>query len=291
MLGRRVVKGYFNLLCSILICPLRILNELRKKLFFVKELAQTHMVKEITELVKFCEIYGEKLALELNGHQIPHQLNPMLITALWLRIGENFDGIVKVVKEGRPINGFILIRSMTETYILMKKCINDKNFYKRYFNKFANEKIKRLGRVAKISTGNRFSISKEEAEDLQTQFKSQIHDDASPTYNAKELFVEPDDINLYEMVYSHCNLYTHCDASSLDVYIETKSDGSYKLVNNNRIIQDAALACFMAASLYLKCFELYSKFVGHQSVHGRAFVDEYNRIHDLIKQKMYEQRD
>lgn len=241
---------------------------------------------EIKKLIEFCETYSKKLIVELQGHQIQHKLNPILITAFWLRIIENFEGIIAVAKKGRPVNAFILIRSMIETYFIMKKCITDDAFYKTYFNKFVKEKNSRLSRVGRITLKTGFDISKEEAEELKRHFEGQIHNDANLGYSIKDLCVEPDDINLYEMVYAHCNLYTHCDAATLDVYIETESDGSYKLVTNNKIHQDATLVCLMSASLFLRCFELYSNFVGHKPINALEFVRAYNEIHDTLKKSV-----
>ena len=76
--------------------------------------------EHIKQLISFCESSERLLVSELEGLTIEQKLNPILITAFWMRINELYRGTILLASQNLPLNGFILLRTMTETFILMR---------------------------------------------------------------------------------------------------------------------------------------------------------------------------
>lgn len=65
--------------------------------------------------------------------------------ALYIRITEIFHSIIVQIKEQQPMGATMLLRPLSEVYILMKTSLKDSDFYERFLKHSAKEK--RIGRI------------------------------------------------------------------------------------------------------------------------------------------------
>lgn len=238
------------------------------------------------ELIKFCCTYSELLPKELEGKSISVDKNSMLITALWLRIVENYEGIIAVSSARASVNTFLILRSMVEAFLIMKQCILDKEFHLVYMNKHLQEKTGRIIRLIKSEKNTGFKMSKSELRDLEVHFNRQFSNDVSKKVSTYKLAKDLNEIPLFEMVYSHCNIFVHCDLASLTRHF-SETNNELKLTTNNKIDEDIVLSCSMGSSLFLKAFEEFSRFINHSPIHTHRFINEYNHLQDLIERKLF----
>jgi hypothetical protein len=234
------------------------------------------------KLITFCKTYSDIFTDELNEKSIPVEKNTYIISTLWLKIIEINKGVIVLADTGLATNSFTLIRSMSEAYILMKKCIQSPLFSETYFNKMYKEKSKRLASISKSLDIIRIDLTTEHIEALRAEFNEKISEDQINDYRIKDLFYELEEINLYELVYRHCTIYAHNEASALENYLEETQEHP-KLVSNKNIYHDTILTCLMAASLHMKSFQLYCNFIGHDSVSVKKIYTDYDAIQETYR--------
>jgi uncharacterized protein DUF5677 len=231
------------------------------------------------EWIRLCRKYKDAFSSEFGGKSLHQETRTLLITTLWLRLIENFEGIIAVVSAKTPTSGYIILRSMTEAYILMRKAIEDDAFYRVYFNHYHSSKLKRLSRIEKVYDKVQFSFNENEIENLKAHFKEQIQSDLPSEYQIKKVFYDLGEFDLYEKVYGHCSSYTHCDVGTLDMFLDETEKGPI-LVLNKFVERDTILICMMAADLFHRSFLRYSQFLKVESTILKTFVDEFNSLHD-----------
>lgn len=231
------------------------------------------------EWIRLCRKYNDAFSSEFGGKSLHQETRTLLITTLWLRLIENFEGLIAIANAKTPTNGYIILRSMNEAYILMRKAIEDDEFYRVYFNHYHSSKLKRLSRIEKVHDKVQFSFNENEIADLKHQFKEQIHSDLPSEYQIKKVFYDLGEFDLYEKVYGHCSSYTHCDAGTLDMFLDEGKNGPI-LVLNKFVARDTILTCMMAADLFHRSFLRYSQFLKTEPPISKTFIDEFNELHD-----------
>ena len=63
-----------------------------------------------------------------------------------------------------------------------------------------------------------------ELRDLEEKYKNKIIEDVNRSDDTVTLFAEFREFKIYEKVYAHCSLFTHCDAAILDRYLIEMED-------------------------------------------------------------------
>lgn len=125
------------------------------------------------------------------------------------RINELACSIRLLFENELAITGAMLVRPMSEAYILLKASINDEGFVHRHFNKSARDKVKYLGKIVRDHPNSGFPGPLEkyqgllaDAQEKQIQVESELKDTAA-------LFRDLDELALYLHSYSPATNYLH----------------------------------------------------------------------------------
>lgn len=238
------------------------------------------MNKDLVDFISHCQKYLDIFYKEHDGMRVLSDERNLLIPALMIRIAENFRGILSCVSAGVPINGYILLRSMVETYVIMGKNMVDVEFYKIYKDKFLKEEIKRINRQVKNGF---YKGSSEEAKTQIAEYESQMSG-LTATYNVAQLFVEIKKENIYEYFYVESNAHTHVDVYALGRYFNREGD-NMKIGTNWNHLRDSVFTVSGAMDIFNDSYRHFKGFGGYKSNSFDNFLTDGNVIREKLNIK------
>ncbi|MGZ6488325.1 MAG: DUF5677 domain-containing protein [Pseudobdellovibrio sp.] len=240
------------------------------------------MDRNLELLLKHCDGYLSIFYKELNGIKIISDDRNGLIAGKMIRLAENFKGIVLCVAGGSPINGYILLRSMIETYILMGMNFTDVEFHKAYTDKFIRDEIKRITRQLE----NKYYQGTYEQGMKHIEFlKSQLYG-SSRKYNMAQLFIELKKVHLYERAYVECNSHTHVDRYALNRLFNREGDNMIIGINHNHI-RDSIFTLSGAIDLFNDGYRHFKGGMGIKSNSFDNFVPEADKLRKELNIKYF----
>ncbi len=249
---------------------------------------QENLEQKVKILLTFCDKVNEVVRRDFNGFTVNRDNQPALFcTALFMRVIENYDGIVLMNRNEMPINSFIVVRSMFEAYLILAKASADSNFRDVYYNKFVREKVEHLEKIQKCMKEGRpigFTLAKEEIDAIVSDFQKHKIDEITDKYGVYHLSKDLNHTDLYLSTYVYCNSFTHCDFASLHRYFDTK--GPLELVFNNQTDKDIVLSTFMAIRIFLLSYEVYCIFFGREKSAAIALIEEHNQIENEFRKML-----
>ncbi|MGE3607979.1 MAG: DUF5677 domain-containing protein [Bacteriovoracaceae bacterium] len=228
-------------------------------------------------LFNFGNSYGRRYVEEIHGKNVPHKRDTYVVLALWFRLTELHNGVISLAQNRLSTNGFILLRSMCETAIILRKITRDSEFATIYFNKVQREKHKSLDRISKVLDKTSFTLTQEEISQFKETISSKINKESAADYRVKDLFYNEGQFTLYEMVYAHCCTFAHSEASILERYI-VEREGKYELCPNKSLFEDAVFTCLMSTSLLTQGFTEMCSYIEYKPKSNEKFFDEYQDI-------------
>jgi hypothetical protein len=172
----------------------------------------------------------------------------------FIRITEIFQAILTLIKTDQVIPAKILLRSLAETFILMKASMRDPDFNNRHIKNAICEKeswikktIIHLPKSGFKQDAAYFEKMNADMQELQTGLDKRLQQ----TY---QLFCDLDEHLLYLNVYAPSSLFTHGNRQSFNIYYS--EGGVVRPVVEREYRSLCTSATFSSARIMCKAYEL-----------------------------------
>ena len=188
----------------------------------------------------------------------------------YIRISEIFHAINVLISTGTDqiIPAQILLRSLTEYYILLRSSIEDETFNSRHIKQAALEKEKWLDKTIQHYPDSGFKKDKSYFVDLKQKTKELHENHEKKLQSTYQLFEDRKELTTYLNIYAPASMYLHGNRQSFNIY--AGSNNSVKPTNKRNykpLIRQTSLA---SGKIMLDSYEVFSKLICHnQSVTTR----------------------
>ncbi|RYZ93366.1 MAG: hypothetical protein EOP06_01130 [Proteobacteria bacterium] len=182
--------------------------------------------------------------------------------AFYIRVTEIFQAIVTLIKTDQVIPATILLRSLSEAYILMKSSVLDGEFNDRHIKQsaagqetFLSKVMEHLSRSGFPNDPKLFEELKAEALALKLEFQKGLQ-------TTNDLFFNNDEHMAYIQIYAPASLYVHSNRQSFNVY-HSEGNGIKPIGERDYsgIYKHTGLS---AALLMLKAYKLFCSLIKKQ---------------------------
>lgn len=235
---------------------------------------------DIIKLINFCIKYVDIYAKTQNGMKIVAKDNVILISSFMIRLAENFRGVVATAQVGIPINGFIILRAMAESYILMLKCMQDENFHNVYTNKYLIDEVNKLNKRLRTNDGDQKKIT-----ERILQLEEELVE-GKKGYKTRDLFKELNKENVYTLIYVEGSSHIHCDVNTIDRYL-IRDGNTLSLGTNHNLERDIVFTCSGAIDLFYSGYKFYTTHLGMPFKNFETFEEECREIREALSKKFF----
>jgi len=157
----------------------------------------------------------------------------------------------------------MLLRSLSEYYILLKSSIEDESFNARHLKHAGREKEKWLEKTLKHHAASGFKQDPKYFEEMKEEIR-QFHEEyESNLQTAYQLFEDRKELPLYLHVYAPASMYVHGNRQSFDVYynpgggVKQTPDRDY-----SPLLRHTGLA---TGQIMLQSYEQFCKVLKHET--------------------------
>lgn len=239
------------------------------------------LTKEQIEVINFGVKTAEKIAGEslksIEGKSATTDIRSVSAIATFMRIMDIYAGVIACIKIKKPVNSYILIRTMSEAVVLLKGITTDLDFAKQLHNKSVNEKKARIARLRRDFGKTGFKLSVDELDNLINRTEAEKLQEIAAATHAYDTFKRFNALDIYHQVFSHCSLYAHNDSLSLGEYFDENniSDG---LKYNRELFKQAGLALLLAMKLVLFSSEYMASYLKVEIKDKESIAELYNNF-------------
>jgi hypothetical protein len=228
------------------------------------------------ELAKLLEQVGVIIDEDLKGVDPDLNEGEVISYIFFIRAAEIFKAISILLSTDadQVIPAKILLRSLSEYYILLKSSIEDEKFNSRHIKHASREKEKWLEKTLRHHAVSGFKQDPkyfEEMKERTRQFHEEYESNLQPAY---QLFEDRNELSMYLNVYATASMYLHGSRQSFNVYynpggsVKPTSDRDY-----SPLLRHTGLA---AGQIMLQSYELFCKVLKHETTAIR-------RIEELLE--------
>lgn len=167
-----------------------------------------------------------EISLEIENDsagEITFANNDLYTYLMYMRISEYFNSIATLLQSEQLVVAASLLRPLSETFILMKASIEDKDFNSKYLNHSVKEKRKWINKIISNHTESAFPSPIEHFEKLGAEIdglKQEADENMGTTLN---LFKSLGHMDMYLQLYSPGNMYLHTNLQSLGIYLNKEN--------------------------------------------------------------------
>lgn len=222
---------------------------------------------------------SNKISEEIQGKSAPRDLHAIVSMALFMRVQDLHKGIVGGVEVESPISSLILVRTMSEAYVYLKGCSEDDEFKLKFINRHVDKKINRIKSIQRDINSVGFSLSSDSITKIAQETLSIKISQTSSLPDAYATFAKFGCLDLYHQVFSHCSLYAHNDAITLESYID-QTDDSFTLDYEKETFKNSALCLIMGTKLLIDSYSSFLKCMGWTSSSFQKMENMYKNFHD-----------
>lgn len=217
------------------------------------------------ELAKLLEQIGIIIDEDLKGIEPTLNNDEIISYVFFIRAAEIFKAISILLSTDvdQVIPAKILLRSLSEYYILLKSSIEDESFNGRHIKHAGREKEKWLDKTLRHHAVSGFKKDLkyfEEMKEKTRQFHEEYENNLQPAY---QLFEDRRELSMYLNIYASASMYVHGNRQSFNVY--HNPDGSVKPTPDrdySPLLRHTGLA---AGQIMLQSYELFCKLLKHES--------------------------
>lgn len=217
------------------------------------------------ELAKLLEQIGIIIDEDLKNVEPTLNDAEIISYVFFIRAAEIFKAISILLSTDadQVIPAKILLRSLSEYYILLKSSIEDESFNDRHIKHAGREKEKWLDKTLKHHPVSGFKQDPEYFEEMKEQtrkFHDEYESNLQPAY---QLFEDRKELSMYLNVYAPASMYVHGNRQSFNVYynpgggVKPTPDRDY-----TPLLRHTGLA---AGQIMLQSYELFCKVLKHET--------------------------
>ncbi len=239
-------------------------------------MTQQELQTEIDNLLEQISIIIDEDLKEL----IPTFSDTEIISYIFfIRIAEIFKSISILISTSldQVVPAQILLRSLSESYILLKSSIEDKDFNDRHLKHAGVEKEIWLKKTIKHHAVSGFNQEPKFFEDMKEKTR-QFHEEyESNLQKAYQLFEERKELSTYLNIYVPASMYVHGNRQSFNIYhspgggVKPTSDRDY-----SSLLRHTGLA---TGQIMLQSYELFCKLMKHET----PAIQRIQRIQNLLE--------
>jgi len=223
-------------------------------------------VDTINSGLETAELIFDEVQKVAQGHAASVSITSVMSITLFMRILDLYSGSLACIRIKKPVNSYILIRTLSEAVVLLKGVTTDKSFSEELHNKSADMKKTRLVKLSKDISSLNLNLSNTEIEQLINQTENDQLVDVVSAKQAYSIFKRFGELSLYHQIFAHCSLYTHNDPDGLVDYFDTNEDGTLILSYYKDIFKHSGLTLLLSMSLLIYSFGHLCKFLNISSV-------------------------
>lgn len=228
------------------------------------------------EIAVLLEKVGVIIDEDLKGVEPVLSDKETITYVFFIRIAEIFKSISILFSTDadQMTSAQILLRSLSEYYILLKTSIEDDSFNNRHIKSSGSNKEKWVSDVLKHYAASGFKLEMEYFEKMKEEVR-QFHDKYEKNLQkTSQLFEARNEHLIYLNVYTPACMYVHGDRQSFNIY--DNYDGSVKPTaerDYSSLLRHTGLA---TGQIMLLSYEQFCKTIKHETV-------EVKRIEELLE--------
>lgn len=217
------------------------------------------------EIAKLLEQMGIIIDDDLKGVESNLKDDETISYIFFIRAAEIFKAISILLSTDvdQVVPGKILLRSLSEYYILLKSSIEDKSFNSRHIKSAGREKEKWFETALKHHAASGFKQDPQYFEEMKEKTR-QLHEKyESNLQKTFQLFQDRNELPMYLNIYATASIYVHGDRQSFNMYynpggsVKPTSDRDY-----SPLLRHTGLA---AGQVMLQSYELFCKVLKHET--------------------------
>lgn len=146
--------------------------------------------------------------------------NQIISYIFFIRIVEIYKAILILFTSDidQVVPAQMLLRSLSEYYILLKSSIHEEDFNDRHIRTAFHEKIKWLDKISGHHYTNDFIMNSEGLKSRRNELLKNLKDYENGLQSAFQLFGRQKELDLYLHVYAPASKFTHGDRQSFNIY-------------------------------------------------------------------------
>jgi hypothetical protein len=217
------------------------------------------------ELTKLLEQVGIIIDEDLKGVEPTLNDGEVISYVFFIRAAEIFKAILILLSTDadQVIPAKILLRSLSEYYILLKSSIEDESFNSRHIKQASRKKEDWLEKALRHHAVSGFKQDPKYFEEMKEKTRLFHEEYESNLQSAYQLFVDRKELSMYLNVYATASMYVHGNRQSFNVYhnpggsVKPTPDRDY-----SPLLRHTGLA---AAQIMLQSYELFCKVLKHET--------------------------
>jgi Family of unknown function (DUF5677) len=218
-----------------------------------------------TLLAKLLEEIGIVIDEDLRDVEPTLKNREMTAYIFFIRTAEIFKSISILLSTDvdQVIPAKILLRSLSEYYVLLKSSVEDKDFDSKHLKQAGRERIKWIDKTLKHHAVSGFTQDHSYFEEMKSEtqrFHEEYESGLQPTY---QLFEERNELAMYLNIYAPASIVAHGNRQSFTIYYE--EGGGVKATTDrdySSLLKSTGLA---AGHVMFKAFELFCSVLDHKS--------------------------
>jgi hypothetical protein len=217
------------------------------------------------EIAKLLEQVGIIIDEDLKDVEPTLNSKETISYILFVRVAEIFKAISILFSTDvdQVIPATILVRSLSEYYILLKSSVEDETFNSRHIKNAGSEKGKWLEKVLKHHEVSGFKQAPEYFEEMKKETLQLVEEHETHLQKGYQLFEDRKELPMYLNIYVPASMYVHGNRQSFNIYYS--SDETVKPTSErdySSLLRHTGLA---SNQVMLKAYEFFCKIIKHET--------------------------
>lgn len=207
------------------------------------------------EMFSLLDDIDTTIGADLKDETAKFNLDETISHLFFIRAIELYQGILTLFRANQAISATVLLRALSETFILMKASMREEDFNDRHCKKAILNKEYLIKKAIKYLPDSGFGKDKAFFEEMQAETQKLYEGLEKCLADTFQLFERHEELPIYMQIYAPASLYVHSNRQSFSIYCG--ENNSIIPIEKRDLSGRYLHTGFSAALLIFKTYELY----------------------------------